>query len=131
MNYHNLLGIAAILLSASVFIHSLKSANAFPQGPNVSSGNNPIANSIAICSNSYSSLFTNNTSQVFIVTDITKQHPSYPISLRLNNQDVWMVESGGSPGVFQFNSGLRVGPGDTLDCAHSGFRVMISGYYAH
>ena len=129
MKHHIFYGVTAVFLSASVFVHSLKSANAFPQGPNISLGSNPIDNAIAVCNSSYSTLFSNNSTQAFVVTDITRQHPSYPLSLRIDNQEAWIIESGGHPQIFQFQSGLKIAPGSSLDCAHSGFRVMISGYY--
>ena len=44
MDHRKLYGVAAILLSGAVFVHSLKTANAVPQGPNVSMGTNPIVN---------------------------------------------------------------------------------------
>ena len=44
MDYRNILATGFLLLCGAVFVHSLKSANAFPQGPNVSMGSNPIEN---------------------------------------------------------------------------------------
>jgi len=41
MDYRNILATGFLLLCGAVFVHSLKSANAFPQGPNVSMGSNP------------------------------------------------------------------------------------------
>ena len=41
MNLKTLFGIAAIILSSSVLVNSLQSAQAVPSGPNVSHGSNP------------------------------------------------------------------------------------------
>ena len=42
MDYRTILATGFLLLCGAVFVHSLKSANAFPQGPNVSMGSNPV-----------------------------------------------------------------------------------------
>ena len=70
MDYRNLFGIAAIILSGAVFIHSLKSANAFPQGPNVSIGSNPLFSFGGTVSNGTTTVFAAPSDQMMIVTDL-------------------------------------------------------------
>jgi hypothetical protein len=124
MDYRNLFGIAAIILSAAVFLQSLKSANALPQGPNISSGSNPIDQGQGNCNGS--TIFTNNSSQSFIITDISKSYvDSYEIYLESNGQTIW-----NGRGNFNFRSGLQIAPGSSVTCI-GGYSVSISGYYAH
>ena len=126
MDYRNLFGIAVIILSGSVFVHSLNSANAFPQGPNVSIGGNPIDHGYGNCNNS-DIVFTNNASQVFIITDISKFYDAQynGTELKVNGTTIWH-----SRGNFNFRSGLRVSPGDVVTCSGNN-PLTISGYYTH
>jgi hypothetical protein len=44
MDYRNILATGFLILCGAVFMHALPSANALPQGPNISLGSNPIVN---------------------------------------------------------------------------------------
>ena len=44
MDYRNILALAAVIFAAGYFVRSFQPAYAFPQGPNVSIGSNPIEN---------------------------------------------------------------------------------------
>ena len=124
MDHRNLFGIAAIILSGAVFTHSLNTANALPQGPNVSLGSNPIDHGQGNCNGS--TIFTNNSSQYFIITDISKSYvDSYEIYLEADGQTIW-----NGRGNFHFQSGLRIAPGSTVTCSGS-YAVTIAGYYSH
>jgi len=128
MDYRNILATGFLLLCGAVFVHSLKSANAFPQGPNVSMGSNPIDNGYGNC-NASDIIFQNNSSQDFILTDISKYYDSQQgdTYLRLDGQNFWA-----SVGNFNFHSGLRVPPGSSLTCtSQSNLPMTISGYYTH
>jgi len=126
MDYRNLFGIAAIILSGAVFVHSLKSANAFPQGPNVSMGSNPIE-SFYGCTISGATIFTNTSNYNFIITDVTTQEPlqSNISTLRINGQNVFS-----STHSTHFFSGIKVLPSDVVTC-YGGYPTTISGYYTH
>ena len=129
MDYRNLFGIAAIILSGAVFVHSLKSANAFPQGPNVSMGSNPIENfHHQNCNSNWPTILTNSSSQAFIITDIIrgKASSSYDVRLRINSQNIYDAEDN-----YAFQTGLKVLPGETVECYHHGYPVTLSGYYTH
>ena len=65
-----LFGIAAIILSGAVFVHSLKSANAFPQGPSVSYGGNPVLSIGGSLSSTSVTLFTAPSDQKIVVSDL-------------------------------------------------------------
>jgi len=69
MDYRSLFGIGFIIMATGYLFRSLQPANAYPTGPNVSMGSNPIDAFYVSCSQSEPAvLSTNNT--VFIITDI-------------------------------------------------------------
>ncbi len=125
MSPKTLLSLGFALLCASVFIDSIQSATAYPQGPTVSLGTTPIAHATASCS-SWDTLYTNNTSQPFLITDVVHSYPSSNATLRVSNQTIYA-----SRDSTQFRSGLLIQPGETVTCAHAGWEVTISGYYIH
>ena len=129
MDHRQLFGIAAIILSGSVFILSLKSANAFPQGPNVSMGSNPIEHHSGGCLGN-SLLFSNNTSSQFILTDILYYANSGYSTLTLQGQT--LATFNGTT-IAALNSGIKIGPGENLHCTSgwNGNQMTISGYYTH
>ena len=123
MDHRNLFGIAAIILSAAVFVHSLNSANAFPQGPNVSTGSNPIEHYSHInCNNTQSTLFTNNTSQPFIITDVIVGERSVNAHLYIDGVEVYR-RNGNNNGSHTTHliSGIKVTPGETVQCINSNY----------
>ena len=131
MDYRNLLGTAAIILSCAVLIQSLNSANAYPQGPNISLGSNPIDSANTTCSNSYTNLFTNNTSNTFVITEIILGSGN-AAELKIDNQTIFYANSfSGRTSFYPLNTGFIVLPGSSVTCAHSGDHMTISGYYTH
>lgn len=127
MDYRNLFGTAAIILSCAVLIQSLNSANAFPQGANVSMGSNPIDQTMIACNGNES--WTNNTNSTFIITDLIVYGQSYVINLYIDNNMIvkWVGNS-----EFNMNSGIKVNPGQVITCDGQTNRYFtISGYYAH
>ena len=126
MDYRNILATGFLLLCGAVFVQSLKSANAFPQGPNVSMGSNPIESFFG-CTISGATIFTNTSNYNFIITDVTTQKPldSNLSTLRINGQNVFS-----STHSTHFFSGIKVLPSDVVTC-HGGYATTISGYYTH
>lgn len=126
MNHKTILSLGFLLLCASVLVDSLQNANAYPHGPNVSMGSNPIDNYSASCS-SWDTLYTNNTTQTFIITDVVLTYPGSNVAiLRVNGQRIYESRDN-----YGFNSGLKIEPGETIDCVNSGNIITISGYYTH
>ena len=128
MDPRKLFGISAVLMSASVFVHSLNTANAFPQGPNISLGSNPIYSISASCNNA-STMYTNNTTQTFIITDVVLSVPNggYSLTLEINGQTIWSME-----GNAHLKSGIPIASGATLKCSgHGGYNLNLSGYHTH
>jgi len=124
MDYRNILSLGFVLLAGSVFVHSLKAANAFPSGPNVSLGSNPIEHGYGNCNNS-SVLFTNNSVNDLIITDITIKYTGYEHTLYIDGVTAWS-----STGNFNFISGLKINPASVVTCSGS-YTMTISGYYTH
>lgn len=140
MDYRNILATGFLLLCGAVFVHSLKSANAFPQGPNVSMGSNPVF-AFDEWGNS-GTLFTNTHSGPAIVTDLSFGGSSLCTA-------VFYVTNSGDSFTYQtrydtlyvvnLRSGIQVPPGESLkysatnshgsntDCTFA----SVSGYYAH
>jgi hypothetical protein len=125
MNHKTILSLGFLLLCASVLVDSLRNANAYPQGPNVSMGSNPIDSAYAVC-NGWTTLFTNSSSHPFIITDVIHSYPSSNGQLRIGSQTIYSSREGRS-----LKSGLVIAPGETVECTHSGWTMTISGYYTH
>ena len=134
MDYRNILATGFLLLCGAVFAHSLKSANAFPQGPNVSTGSNPIE-SFYGNSTAASHTFQND----FIITTlISNSNSCYP---RVDGNNLGIGGGGNNifyyhyahPGPSPFISGnakFKVSAGSTLTFSGCGDYHM-EGYYTH
>ena len=130
MEYRNLFGIGFIILSLGYFIRSLQPANAFPQGPNISLGSNPIDAFNVACDNTSPSVMST-TNNIFIITDVivSDGYSSGGITLQLNGVN-WM--NVGENVEVALQSGLPVPVNSTLDCyTYYGRDVVVSGYYTH
>ena len=121
MDHRNLFGIAAIILSCSVFVHSLNSANAFPQGPNVSLGSNPIDNGFGY----NAPAFVNNSSTDFIVTDL---NCSSNTLILIDGVNAYWCNIGVA---HSLRTGLKLSPSSTIQTNSNNTYLSISGYYAH
>ena len=129
MDHRTLFGIAAIILSSAVFVHSFNAANAFPQGPNVSMGNNPIASFHVSCSQSNPTVLST-TSELFIITDIlvSDGYSTGGIDLQLNGANWYSL---GENVQMAMQSGIPVPLNSTLSCyTYYGRNLVLSGYYA-
>ncbi len=124
-----LMGMSLLIASIGYAVQSMQQANAFPQGPNVSGGANPIeAFSFSCNSTSAQAFVTGN--ELFIITDVVVANggSTEHAMLKLNGSD-WIPFPEDS--VQSFNSGYPIPPNSTLSCyAYYSKRVAISGYYA-
>ena len=128
MDYRNILATGFVLLCAAVFVHSLNAANAFSNGPLVSAGNNPIENRYIACNGNWPTLFSNTSSQTFLITDIVKSasNTGYNVILQKNGQVIWEAQEN-----LALQTGITVAPGESIECYHHGYGVSMSGYYIH
>jgi hypothetical protein len=126
MDHKTLLSFGFVLLCASVLNESLQSADAYPSGPNISLGNNPIANFSQTCS-SWDTIYSNNTNQTYIITDVVHAYSgSNNATLKRNGQTIYESRDN-----HHFNSGLSIEPGESITCYNNGYAVTISGFYTH
>jgi hypothetical protein len=90
-------------------------------------GSNPVENFYDSCYN-YSTLFTNNSSQIFVITDVVQGAFNYTAYLRIGSDLIYKSDI---PNGHHFMSGLKVESGETVECDHQSSGVTISGYYTH
>ena len=123
--WKNLFGVAAILFGVGYVIRGIHPAQAF-NSPSVSVGENPIESHYFICNNSNVTVLINGTAMDYIVTDILMY--SGVGQLKVDQQVVLL-----SSDDHTLQSGIKVGPGQTLSCTNfsGGPAVTVSGYYAH
>ncbi len=124
-----LIGLALLIASAGYAYQSLQHANAYPQGPNVGVGSNPIEAFSFTCTNSSPQAFTTG-NELFIITDVVVADggSTEHAMLKLNGSD-WIPFPENS--VQSLNSGYPVPANSILSCyAYYAKRVAISGYYA-
>ncbi|MAA79468.1 MAG: hypothetical protein CL916_09430 [Deltaproteobacteria bacterium] len=127
MDYRNILALAFWILSVGYTWNSIQTANAFPTGPNVSMGSNPIEQSYKYCNGmTNSSVLSNTASQTLIVTDIVVIGGT--IEILIDGNVLMMADS-----HIALNTGLRIDSGATLSCTDVGGnpRVTVVGYYTH
>ena len=124
-----LLSSALCIVSLGYAYQSLQSANAYPQGPNVGMGSNPIVAFSFQCTNVSPQSFTTG-NELFIITDVvvTDGSSSESATIKLNGTD-WL--SFPEQSVVSFNSGFPVPPNSTINCySYYSKRMAVSGYYA-
>ena len=150
MDYRNLLAFGFILLSASVFINSLRTANAFPSGPNVSLGSNPLKSWAGREYNSPGWITLDTIQQDFVITDLIVSGTGNACTTTLATQnsnaygDIILSGSykaynqsygqGNSQFTGNLNSGVLVTAGSTLYVnieADGNCNYIVSGYFTH
>jgi hypothetical protein len=134
MDYRNILATGFLLLCGAVFVHSLKSANAFPQGPNVSMGSNPIENFYGNTTNPNIAIQND-----FVITTVLSNNDNCRLSIDSNIVNNGTGDSNPLyyrwtyPSNSPFTTGsasLKVGAGSTLSLTNCS-SYYISGYYTH
>ena len=125
-----LLSIAAVIVATGYLFQSLSSADAYPQGPNVSRGTNPVEAFSVTCNTSTPTLLTTG-NEKFIITDVVVANggSSEDVTMYLNGSE-WVRFPETS--MQSFNSGFPVPSNSTLTgYACYSKRTIITGYYAH
>ena len=154
MDYRNTLAFGFVLLCGAVFATSLKSAAAFPQGPSVSYGSNPVLSVGGSVSSAGTTLFTAPSDQMIVISDLllTMNHYSCSSTISLvtsSGETLATVDlhsfyesvnhysrTNSQPTSIQhsFRSGLPISPGDSIEIVESGgcdVAYTVSGYYSH
>ena len=116
MNQH-FLGVASIIFALACLIWSIGDTFAYPQGPNVSMGSNPVV------SFSCNSGYTVPSGTDLIITDFIGVS-SYPY-LQVNGTTVLSL----SDGTHNLTTGWKITSGGTISC-YSG-DAYLTGYLTH
>ena len=120
----NPFGISAVIASIALLIWSIGETFAYPQGPNVSLGSNPIAANYCTANTNW----TNQTNQTFVITDLASlNNTAYLYVGGTANTDLRSVFVEHSP--ISYVTGIPVSPGDFIHCG--GNSIVFSGYYTH
>ena len=131
---------ALLIFAAGFFYRSVTSAHAYPPGPSISSGSNPVF-SVSTLSHT-GTIYTNSTNYTAIITDFFVENTTTGAYCRMkfevsNNGDSFITSSyfyGGTP-ISNLSSGIKVPPGESITTSvNSGSYcggAAISGYYAH
>ncbi len=114
-----ILSVAALIASIALFVSSIGNSFAYPQGPNVSTGTNPI-----VSFNCNSTGYTVPSTTDYIITDYIGVSSS-PYMQFDGGNTLYLNFSGNST----LMTGYRVAAGTTITC-NSG-SVHISGYLVH
>lgn len=117
--HKTLFAISSIILSIGFLIWSIGQATAFPQGPNISLGNNPI-----VSFNCDSSGYTVPPNNDYVITDFIGVYSGPYVYLDGVNT-IYLSTSGN----FGLTSGWKVPAGTTITCASG--NVYLSGYLVH
>jgi len=124
-----ILSTAVLIASVGYGYQSLQQASAYPQGPNVGMGSNPIEAFSFLCNGSTPQAFTTG-NELFIITDvIVADGSSAGTAMLILDGNDWLPFPEMS--VQSFNSGYPVPPNSTVTCySYYSKRMAISGYYA-
>jgi hypothetical protein len=142
----HLFGISTLIMSIALLIWSIGETFAYPQGPNVSLGSNPIVT--LDCGSTttstdiggyptYSNPYVVPAGFDYIITDLGA-HYSGATSINVDNGNGWknlhvqyFVPNGGNAqsGGFSLQTGAKVPSGASVRC--SGNDGFVSGYLAH
>ena len=128
MDYRNIFALAALIFSIGHTWNGIQSAHAYPTGPNVSQGSNPIHQAYKYCNGlSNETLVANTSNQDFIVTDIVVSNGG--VDILIDGITIMFNTSG----HIALRTGLKVSSGSTISCSdYSSYPgVTITGYYTH
>ena len=117
--HKTVLSLAVLVASFALLIFSIGDSFAYPQGPNVSLGSNPI-----ISFQCGSSGYTVPNGQDFIITDFIGAS-SYP-SIYVDGVSAMYI---GFNGNSSLNTGWKIAAGSTVSCVSG--TVYLSGYLTH
>ena len=143
------MAIASLILASSVFVYSLKTANA-EIGPSASLGSNPIFSAYSSACSSAETVANVPADSVLIITDVFSAYfNDEDLTLKTGagqtlakfhqerfmndtyNSSYWSQTNAIVGNVNSISSGIVVPAGEELVVECSGNMVTVSGYYAH
>ena len=144
MDYRNLFGIASIILSIAVLILSFNTANAIPQGANISIGSNPVASFTSTNCTSGDTVVSVPSDQILVITDIIiGGYYGEDVQLKTGTGTLlgqFKSVNGYSQAAYNhflegrfysLRSGIVVPSGEDLVLYCGSNSLTVSGYYAH
>ena len=142
----NLFGISTLIMSIAFLIWSIGETFAYPQGPNVSLGSNPIVtldcgranstNTDILDYPSHTSPYEVPAGFDYIITDFGAGHASAS-TIEVNNGNGWQnlyyhyFSAQGTTQGFSLQTGAKVPSGAFVRCGGSTDTGFVSGYLAH
>ena len=135
---NTLFGISAIIASSAMLISSIGNSFAYPQGPNVSLGSNPIVTISCSGHSHFPSIYQVPAGTDFVITDFhvgadTNGYIRVGTSNSLNASDNllrhYLYQA--SPTHMSFRSGIRVTEGLYVNCSAGNDGSFMSGYLSH
>ena len=139
-------GLSTLLASVALLIWSIGETFAYPQGPNVSMGSNPIVTIHCASGNSALSTYPNIDNRYvvpsgydYIVTDVGFGSGSTKTEIYINDGNGYKTLFSLSPVGYNwdpgfasasFNTGIKVLSGHSVYCGYNG-AAFISGYLVH
>ena len=121
-------GLATLIASVALLIWSIGETFAFPHGPNVSLGSNPIVS--MICTGT-SFTYTVPTGSRLIITDISLSLGSgHQVYVTANGTNKWRINGSNTIPVQNINlkSGITFESNDVVSCSTY---MNLSGYLSH
>ena len=120
-------GLSTLLASVALLIWSIGETFAFPQGPNVSMGSNPVVSFYCHPGSTSNNSYVVPSNFEFIITDIIAGSSSATSVIYADGVSVAQIV--GSQRSVSFSTGYKVQASSNIYCASSG--SYISGYLAH
>ena len=119
----NIFGVSTLIASIALLIWSIGETFAYPQGPNVSLGSNPV---VSFQCNSTPYVVPSNMD--LIITDLVAESGyDSVVSVNGTTLTIFHAWSGGN-GYHSFASGYKADAGSSVVCSRN---LYISGYFAH
>ena len=143
MDYRNIFAAGFLILCAAVFVHSLRAANAFPQGPSASYGSNPVFSFSSTACATGDTATTVPSDQILVITDIILggtdgeavqlKTGSGTLLGYFNSVNAWSQGNFNHffvDRVYSLRSGIVVPAGEDLVLYCENNHLTVSGYYA-
>ena len=139
MDYRNILAVAAVIFALGTLVQSLQNAYAFPQGPNVGTGFNPIENfygAVALTGRSTGgsglhTVFVNSTDQDFILTQFLSNSDNCTLSIDGSTifSHYSSIYGTSSVSATNFTGTLKIASGSTTSIANLANGTLNCTYY--
>ena len=121
-------GLSTLLTAVALLIWSIGESFAYPQGPNVSLGSNPV---VSMMCTGTSFAYTVPPGSRLIITDISLSLGSgHQVYLTANGTNIWRINGSNTTPIqnINLNSGIPFESNDVVSCSTT---MNLSGYLSH